>query len=475
LLKLSDHWRSATTRLILVYGAFFVLWGSVLVGAVYWETSRYLSHVVDDIVDQRARYLETVDLRDLPAAMQATGALDLRGVMSLGLFAADGRYLNGNIARMPDDLPADGVIRALPHGLQRRGGEHRQPARGLARRLASGERLVVARDTSVIDQVGVIIRHALLWGLSLTVIPGLIGGLLLSRRPLRRMREIEAAIEPIARGDLGRRLPVSRRGDEVDLLAAIVNRMLDEIERLIGEVKGVCDNIAHDLRTPLTRLRSQLHRLQQSGDGVDRAPTLERCIVDVDALLDRFRALLRISELEDMRRRDGFADVSLGDILRQVHELYAPLAEDNGIAFKFDVPAQITIRADPHLLFEAFSNLVANAIKFTPAGGTICVRARVAMEGPCVDIVDSGPGIPSGERNAVLQRFYRGEHGCGGVPGYGLGLSIVSAIVRLHGFDLRIGESEIGGARISVRCWANALPMDGVVSGYFQHGTAAAP
>jgi signal transduction histidine kinase len=457
-LKLSDHWRSATTRLIGIYGAFFVLWGAVLVGVVYWETNRYLSRVVDAIVEQRALYLRSVDRAHLPEAMESTGALDLRGVMSLGLFAADGRYIDGNIARLPADLPVDGEIRALPEGLERRARIEREPARGLAMRLATGEVLVVARDTSVIDEVGTIIRHALLWGLSLTVIPGLLGGFLLSRGPLKRVREIESAIAPIARGDLGRRLPVPPRGDEVDLLAAIVNRMLGEIERLIGEVKGVCDSIAHDLRTPLTRLRAQLHRLQQGGGGEEPGPTLERCIVDIDALLDRFRALLRISELEDLRRRSGFGDVDLGAILREVHELYAPLAEDGGIRFDLDASAAGVVHGDPHLLFEAFSNLVANAIKFTPGGGRVVLRASSRSEGIRVELDDSGPGIPSIEREAVLQRFYRGE--CGrdpGVEGHALGLSIVSAIVRLHGFRLRFEYNSGGGACVVVECWIESI------------------
>jgi signal transduction histidine kinase len=235
--------------------------------------------------------------------------------------------------------------------------------------------------------------------------------------------------------------------------------MLGEIERLLVEVKGVCDSIAHDLRTPLTRLRTQLYRLQQGGGGEDGVEaTLERCIADVDSLLDRFRALLRISELEDLGRRSGFASVDLGGILGEVHELYAPLAEDGAIAFRRDAPRGLVVRGDRHLLFEAFSNLVANAIKFTPSGGSVSVRASAEPRGPRVEIADSGPGIPSGEREAVLQRFYRSE--CGrdfATQGYGLGLSIVSAIVRLHGFRLRIDDDASGGARITIDCWADAI------------------
>jgi len=187
LLKLSDHWRSATTRLIFIYGAFFVLWSVLLIGAVYWETNSYLERIVDEIVVQRADYLESIERTKLPAALEATGALDLRGVMSLGLFDRDGHRLEGNLERLPEDLPVDGLIHALPNGVQRSGNEQRQPARGIAVRLSNGELLVLARDTRVIDQISTILRHALLWGLTLTIIPGLIGGFYLSRRPLRRV------------------------------------------------------------------------------------------------------------------------------------------------------------------------------------------------------------------------------------------------------------------------------------------------
>jgi signal transduction histidine kinase len=299
-------------------------------------------------------------------------------------------------------------------------------------------------------------RGALVWSLSLLLIPGLLGGLLLGRGPLRRVRAMESAIEPIARGDLGARLPVSDRRDEVDMLASIVNRMLDRIERLLGEVKGVSDSIAHDLRTPLTRLRAQLYRLQTGADPADpRTAVLERCIVDTDALLDRFRALLRISELEDLHRRAGFAEVDLADALRRVHELYAPVAEDKGVTLAVHGDHPQPVSADAHLLIEALSNLVANAIKFTPAGGRVELRAEQTPDGPRIDVCDNGPGIPPAERGAVLQRFYRSE--CGrDAPGFGLGLSIVAAIIRLHEFRLEISDNEPRGARLTIYCWPHA-------------------
>jgi signal transduction histidine kinase len=450
---LSERWRSSTVRLIAIYGAFFLLWSIVLVGAISWQTRQFLDQVVGEILEQRVHYLASVDREHLPAMMSATNQLDLRGVMYFGLFDANGAYLSGNIDRPPDGLAADGQIRELPHGLQTTSGERNARALGVAMHLASGDLLVLARYTSVADRIGAITRSALVWALSLLLIPGLLGGFLLGRGPLQRVRAIETAIEPIMRGDLGARLPVSDRRDEVDMLAAIVNRMLDRIESLLGEVKGVSDNIAHDLRTPLTRLRAQLYRLQTESSPADpRAAVLERCIVDTDALLDRFRALLRISELEDLRRRAGFAEVDVGDALRRVHELYAPVAEDKGVALSLSADGAQTVLADSHLLIEALSNLVANAIKFTPAHGKIELSAAHTPSGPRIDVVDDGPGIPPAERGAILQRFYRGESGRD-EPGFGLGLSIVAAIMRLHDFRLEIGDNDPRGARLTIYCW----------------------
>lgn len=450
-------WRLSATRLILGYGALFLLWCIVLIGAINWETAHYLGSVVDQILQQRVHFLDSVERERLPELLAATTALDRQGVMSYGLFDAHNHYLIGDIDGLPAELPVDGQVHSLPDGVRRLNGTHGVRTRGIALRRRSDDLvLVLVRQYDAVDRVGSIIRGGLLWGISLTLIPGLLGGYLLARGPLRRVRGIEAAIDPIMRGNLGARLPVSSRHDELDTLAAIVNRMLEQIERLLGEVKGVSDSIAHDLRTPLTRLRAQLHRLQREMPAGERGQAiLERCVADTDGLLERFRALLRISELEDLHRRAGFADVDLNEILGRAHELYAPVAEDRSVAFPLRLGTIPHVFADGSLLFEAVTNLISNAIKFTPGGGTIVLSSIPSQRGPVIEITDTGSGIPEEDRHAVTQRFYkvpRSEQ----PPGYGLGLSIVAAIVRLHGFSLTIDANEPRGTRVTLHCYATS-------------------
>jgi signal transduction histidine kinase len=448
---LIDVWRSATSRLILIYGGLFAVWCVILLGVVHWETSNYITGVLDQLLLQRLHYLQANDPQRLPAIVAEASLLDPRSVMSIGLFDAQGRALAGDLPREPAELVEDGKVYRLHAKLDPSNDSRTTRARGVAARLANGERLVVAKESGTLDGIGAIIRRGLTWGLSLTLLPGLLGGILLARGPARRIREIQRATEPIRQGDLSKRLPVGRRGDELDVLAGIVNTMLGEIERLMGEVKGVCDNIAHDLRTPLTRLRARVYRAQQQLGERPEAALLDACVVDVDALLTRFRALLRISELEDRQRSACFGVVELAAVVREVHDFYAPLAEDRNQHFELVVGDMSPLRGDPHLLFEALANLVGNALKFTPDGGRILLSARMDDDGPVVEVLDSGPGIPVDERESVTRRFYRGDNSRS-TPGSGLGLSIVSAIARLHGYTLDIGGGE-SGARLVLRCY----------------------
>ena len=448
---LTDAWRSATSRLIIIYGALFAIWSVVLLGVVQWESSRYLSGVVDQMLAARIHYLENTDQQRLPATVEAASAIDVQGFMWIGLFDVKGARIAGNISKVPEELTDEGVVRSVNASLAGPTRNATMRARGITRVLPNGDRLVVAKESTTIDGIGAIIRRGLLWGLSLTLIPGLLGGVLIARGPARRIRAIQRAMEPIREGDLSVRLPVTRGGDEVDLLAATVNTTLTEIERLLGEVKGVTDNIAHDLRTPLTRMRTRLYRLQQQFEGNPEAEQLDACVAEIDTVLSRFRALLRVSELEDRQRSACFENMDLGAVLRNVHEFYAPLAEDRGQLFEIDVGRLPPLRGDPQLMFEAFANLVGNAIKFTPNGGAVRLVALTDPTGDArVDIADTGPGIPPNEREAVFRRFYRGDE-TRTKPGCGLGLAIVSAIVRLHGFSLSVGGNE-KGAVFSVTC-----------------------
>jgi signal transduction histidine kinase len=245
-------------------------------------------------------------------------------------------------------------------------------------------------------------------------------------------------------------MPVSSRHDELDMFAATVNHMVEEVERLMAEVKGATETIAHDLRTPLTRARARLSRLEHAlGEDDPRAEDALWVIEELDTVLARFSAILRISELEARRRRAGFVAVDPAQLVRQAAELYGPLAEARGVVLDAEAQAVPTVEADPKLLFEALSNLVDNAIKFTPYGGRVQVRAEA---GPRIVVEDNGPGVPEAEQAAVLQRFYRGERDRL-TPGSGLGLSIVSAIVRLHGFALRLEDAH-PGLRAVIDCAA---------------------
>jgi signal transduction histidine kinase len=228
--------------------------------------------------------------------------------------------------------------------------------------------------------------------------------------------------------------------------------MMAEVERLLGEVQVVGQNVAHDLRTPLNRLRALLYRTLQSLDEADpRHAALEQALRETDSLLVRFRALQRIAEIDRRSRRAGFAEVALEPLLRDVVELYEPLAEESGQTLEMRLAPTPPIQADGELLFEAIGNLVANAIKFTPAGGRVVVALSPTPAGPRVEVRDSGCGVPPGERESVLQRFYRSRRH-ERAPGSGLGLSIVAAVVRLHEFRLALGDAE-PGLRVTIDAW----------------------
>jgi signal transduction histidine kinase len=251
-------------------------------------------------------------------------------------------------------------------------------------------------------------------------------------------------------GDLRERLPTRGGNDPFDQFALSVNGMLDEIETLIQEIAGIGDNIAHDLRTPLTRVRVRLERGREHASTLEELRTVaDQAIAGLDQTLTIITALLRIGEIEHSHRLEGFSEVRLGPLLREVGDLYEPIAEDKRVAFRVEAADEATVHGDRDLLFEAVVNLVDNAVKFTPEGGRVDLALLRRDRETVIRVSDTGPGIPETEREAVIKRFYRSDKSRS-TEGLGLGLSLVAAIVNLHGFRLTIGGNP--GCTVEIVC-----------------------
>ncbi|MBS0333933.1 MAG: HAMP domain-containing histidine kinase [Proteobacteria bacterium] len=446
-MKLRELWRTTPFRLTLMNGAVFALAVLALMGLIYQQTAGYLGRQMDGIVVSEARGLVLGGAEKLPERIEQAVAADARHIEYYGLFSAEGVWITGNVRALPPGFRIDG----LPREIKAR---NLQPgSRALAERLPWGEILFVGHDALVLSGLRDIIVRALEIGGGVALVLGIAAAAALSLRPLQRIDALREASRAALKGELGVRLPVSRRRDEIDMLAGVANTMMDEAERLLWEVKSVGENVAHDLRTPLNRLRALLYRAVQETKlaGAERE-MIGQALAETDELLTRFRALQRIGEIERRDRQAFFEPVRLQSVLEHVIELHEPSAEDRGVQLAAEIaPGASEVRADPTLLFEAVSNVVDNALKFTPRGGKVLIRLVCRPEGPRIEVADNGPGVPEAERDAVLQRFYRAER-TRNSPGSGLGLSIVAAIARLHHFTLVLEDAK-PGLRVALNCW----------------------
>src|ERR1700736_324157 len=412
----------------------------------YWQTAGDLKSGTDEWLAREIRSLVEASPAQLIEHLQEHAAHDPGANRPFALFDAAGNKVEGNLANLPtSSLPSD---RPFEFSLNR-GGEA-VPFRGLARRLPSGDIVLVSQNVWEMHEFRELLLGAMAWGGLLVLIMGLAGAAAIGAGSVRRIDEVTGAIERIVKGNLAGRLPTRGTAGDLDRLVEVVNGMLDDIERLMHEVKGVSDAVAHDLRTPLTRLLAGLERAGRRAAAVDEA------IGETKAVLSTFGAMLRISEVEDGARRAGFKTLDLAAIAADVMEFYQPLAEAKGVSFslKDESTGSGRIAGDPSLLFEAIGNLVDNAIKFTPSGVRVTVRVFCENERLGIIVADTGPGIPAEEREAVLRRFYRAERSRH-TPGSGLGLSLVAAVARLHGLDLVIEDAK-PGCRVTLRRESNS-------------------
>ncbi|HSB95903.1 MAG TPA: HAMP domain-containing sensor histidine kinase [Spongiibacteraceae bacterium] len=315
--------------------------------------------------------------------------------------------------------------------------------------LRDGEMLLVARDYSDMILFERIIVSVLLRSMIVTIVMGALGGAVVAGRGLQSVDAINRAVQSIMAGDFAKRIELHNSGGDFLTLAININRMLDRIQTLMEGMRQVSDNIAHDLRTPLTRLRNHLASLQARVDG-DAQHTVHALLEEADSLLATFSALLRIAQVESGNRLSGFSRLDLSVILHDVVELYEPLAMEKQIVVTTEVQAPLPLSGDRDLLFQAFANLLDNAIKYTPEHGAICIRSSGRDGGLLVEVADSGVGISQADRERVFRRFFRVESSRSMQPGNGLGLSLVQAVVNLHRGSIVLGDNS-PGLKVAVR------------------------
>jgi len=442
--------QAAPFRLALAFAT--ALTGSTIAifGYIYWQTAemetnrmhRYLELEAEEAIQAtEPRLLEQVETRM---------ANDLHQNTYGALFDPQGVRVAGNLAEIPSDLPVDGVAHQILATPLNSGTPRIEAAIIVARRRADGSVLVLGHDLDEVVALQSVVLKALERGMLPTVILALLLGAFVGTKALKRVKTLHRTIGRIMHGNLLERLAVTGVGDDLDSLAVEINLMLDEIVTLMEEIRSVGDNIAHDLRTPLSVLYARLERGLTESRPDALHETIGQSLADLDRALTTITSLLRIAEIENSRRLRCIAQTELTELAAEIHELYEPLAEAKSIDFQVVQSTRATVEADRDMLIEALSNLVDNAIKFTPPGGSVRIEIAEDAGVPVIRVTDTGSGIPAAERDKVTQRYYRSDRSRH-IRGSGLGLSLVAAIAKLHGFRLQIAEIE-QGASLGLLC-----------------------
>ncbi|WP_462320251.1 sensor histidine kinase [Halochromatium sp.] len=463
---------SSTFRLALLYMLLVGVSVAILLGFIYWSTAGYMARQTDATIGAEiqglAEQYRRRGLTGLSAVIAERIARDPQGASVYLLTDPSGSPIIGNLDLWPPVAPdASGWVRFRARQVQSEGVNVEHETRAKVFRLRGDLRLLVGRDVRELTAIRHLILDAIAWGLAITVGLALLGGWLMGAGIVRRLDVVNQVSREIMQGDLSRRVPSTGTGDDFDQLAENLNRMLERIEALMLSIRQVSDNIAHDLRTPLTRLRNRLELLHGVDLSDEASAEVEVAIADADELLSAFNALLRIARIEAGSRRAAFAELDPLPLLQDVAELYEPLAAESlqtiyveaadmsaiqgkgGGGGDATVNSSCRLYADRDLLFQAVANLVDNAIKHSPNGGQILLRAECSGSAVDLSVTDEGPGIPPELRDKVLQRFFRIDESRA-APGHGLGLSLVQAVAQLHGAELRL-EDAGPGLRVRLR------------------------
>ncbi|HEX3883174.1 MAG TPA: HAMP domain-containing sensor histidine kinase [Stellaceae bacterium] len=446
--------RLVKTHAVRLAALYFAVFAASVLGVllfVYWTSADFVERQTEATLDA-----EVTGLAEQYAQRGLTGLIQIVAARSAGdrgdgmlylVTDPQGKPLVGNIADWPRGAKAQTGPVSFTVEVSAKGRRETHPARGMLFVIPDNFRLLVGRDISDAATFRDRVKTTLLWSGLVALGVGLIGGSVMSRNLLRRVEQVNRTAERVIAGNLSDRVPVGGTRDEFDQLAANLNGMLDQIERLMTGMREVTDNIAHDLKTPLARLRARLELslLAPAGDAA-QADAIRAAIDEADRLLATFNALLSITEAESGARRDRAEPLDLGELARGVAELYEPVAEESGFVLRLDSPPGVTIRGDRHILSQAVANLLDNALKYgagaeTP--GEIVLAVGEADGNATLEVSDRGPGIPEADRETVFDRFVRLEPSRS-TPGNGLGLSLVRAAARLHDGAVTLGDNAPG-------------------------------
>jgi signal transduction histidine kinase len=463
-MEIGELLRSTAFRLAVVFAIVVTLSTSAVFAFVYWHVAnsdmeRARTSLADEVSKAAAE-----PTAQLQPELERRLTRDLRQIEYVGLFDAKGRHLYGNIASLPA-IPLDGhshvIVTTTPDGT----GSEQAFFVGLSR--PEGGTLVMGRSLYEIHALQQSVLRALAIGIGPTILLALLAGIFLSLRATRRLDAIHLAIDRVIQGDLHERLPANQIPDGIDEVVQSVNRMLDEITRLINQLRQVGDNIAHDLRTPLTAAHVRLERAIAEPDAQLRT-TARQILGDLDRALTTVSALLRISQIESGLQRSAFAPLDLAQLCGDVFSFYEPLAEAKSITMTLQAQSGVPFVGDVDLLREALMNLVDNAIKFARQGGQVQILVENSGPGPRVEVSDDGPGVPPADRDKIFRRFYRAA-ATKSAPGNGLGLSMAMTIAEVHGLTLRLVDSQCGA------CFEMApVPRPGAVERLAASGRAKA-
>jgi signal transduction histidine kinase len=442
--------RTTSFRLTLLYAGLFCASVLVLFGAMYWFGTGYVSSEIDKTAsDEIVEVRQAADDQSLDGLRRAVTAYTKHAPPGVYYYLEDhaGRVLAGNIPKL---ATVDGLRNWSPRESTAWFPHASHGVRGRGVHVVDDAYLFVGLDSFELTEMREMIARAFLWGLLGTVLLALGGGAVMSLGLLKRVETISEASREIIAGDLTRRIPVRGSADEFDHLATSLNAMLARIESLMAGLRQVSSDIAHDLRTPLARLRQRLELARWRAHTVDELhAALDGSIAEVDGILETFAALLRIAQIEAHTKATEFARLDLSAMLSDMVETYQGVAEERAQTLSGEIEPQLAVSGDRELLPQLFSNLVENAIRHCPSGSAISLGARAVPGGVEAWVQDNGPGIPAELRERVLQRFFRLEQSRT-TEGTGLGLSLAAAIAGLHETQLEL-EDNHPGLRVRIR------------------------